>query len=729
MMEEECSFQQISIDRSSQLVRRCITSKSEMAIPHKHLLILLWLSFGFAAHVSAESVTTEVDNSVERHLEALQELAETSGKTKLDQQFLSALRKLEARTKEPKKKAAIQSEINRVTEPGFPSERPLSEFEDLARYQKVYDASIQPIREQVADQLSRINESTRARLEVIAKKASGEERAMVFAILRERFEDLSDQSPAPESSQTKGNTLFRFSVLQEQLEPPTPRLVVPVIASKDEIPSAIELKAQAREAEMTVGMRLPPDTMNLEAPAISRTLLIYSGTGEDEEIAGTITLRGIEAKQTQNSEGETPTLNLELDGGAKLEDGELLILEKEKEFPGLFEIKAGPSTISVRGTQVFLLPENGDVESPKGSVGSNSAVMLVKDGIVQASLNGNPPIEVEEGVESMIDLVSLRGLTAEKIEDFKALDAGDLKYYPGARRWLLTDFDASSGEGLGPLVHFNQPVSPGGNLGNCATKSGPPIGGGFLPALTLSFPPTSASLYRYLSFDLRIINEKGHLVLGRSLWIHCGEGNPSDENAIFYELDAKELIDLNDGNEPLWIRVFVDLWNEADEPPELSAYLAAISFLTKGSLTIDNIALTTERPEGSREASVIRSFRDFPPIEREGEPSLMFATQRKVDESLFNITESSLKRAPERAHLGLLTQSGGSQAEQWFDEHIGQGKEWAKWQPPGSFSQLKLDEIYALRRTLKRLVQDGSNEIAVDLNPIHILGLLSCSEF
>lgn len=665
---------------------------------------------GFSQNEPAELLAL-----LKKHDEAIRSLEADSGKTKLDQQYLGALRRLAANTADPNQLALINAEMKLVSKPGF-LKRPAAGFEKLARFQKVYNASLEPIRNQTSAEIEQLNDRLKALLQKLAEKSAGADRDAVVAVIRSRFDAAAEMPappPQPGGDPARKNSLLSFSVLQDQYEPPKPRLIVPVLASFEDLSAAREVQMTSRLAGSEVGSVLPAAAGKLEAPGISRTLLIYTGEGDNRKVAGSLLLRGIEPKRTVGGDAGSPDLLLEIDPAAAqapaMKDGQLLILRKEKEYPGLFEIKAGPSTISVRGTQVFLLGKNADVSSPRSAGGESAPVLLVKDGKVQvADAGAGNAVAVGEGSERMIRLRTKDALPAAQATKIDALYEEEMRYYPNAKSWLLADFEAAD-DGTGPLVHWNLPLSEGGNPSKCIT-SGLETGA---KALVLSFPPTVGYHYRYLTFDLKCLADYSDddRRYDSVQWICFSNGDPSDESALHYELGERH----SD-----FETVCIDLWaTDGSWKHRLPKELAAISFCAVGTLfSIDNVALSRFRNPDARQLEVKRMFHDFPPRKSGAAMTSLFWAQRYFDEHYLKVG-----RAPKHVRFNRVTnEEETEQLAEWFDREVTPGISWADGNSsatgPGYASTL---HYQAMRQLMKRSVERGCEELAIDLTPRELL--------
>lgn len=724
-------------------------------------LFLIGVISVFAFIIHAQSDPSELSELLKKHEQAIRSLETKSGKARLDQQFLGALRKLASESTNPSEKARVESAIDLVSKPGFPQLPAAADFAKLARLLKVYAASLEPIRSKAGPNLKRLDAQLKKLLEQMADKSTGTSRDAVLAVIRKRFGEVTGMAVTQSKPTPKGDstgTLFRFSVLQEQLEPPKPRLVVSTIASTEDLSGTLEGKSAVELAERVVGTELPLVDGKLEAPGISRTLLIYSGDGEERKVAGTILLRGTELQLDNRGGTDTaPELRLELGKGTdkpKMKSGQLLILQKEKDFSGLFKIKAGPSTISVRGTQVFIMPENGDVDSPQGAGGDQAAVMLVRDGVVQAELNGGAPVPIEKGSENMVDLLTLKRLPADLRTKLGAVYDNKLKYYPGPTRWLVTDFDAD-GDGFGPLVDCS---SPRGKIAN-ERKRDPEnysllLGGN--GSVTLSFPPVDLEHFRYLKFDA-FWEGKGK----SRLIVYCGNGDLSDQNVLFYDLGRDydshshtiKLPDPKGGTKNgtrFWYPIVIDLWGKTGELKSmLPSNISAISihntpYYTKNEdlskirrtnsiKSIDNVefvaSINASDPEDRSSAILYRTFQDSPPrsgdYHNSSDGASLFRRQREMENAIF---QDEYTRAPERVHLvhEVHLQKGTSpQVIEWFDEHISGGENWARHFHENMPGKLFGPSVNILRQKARHLVANGCKELAIDLYPTDILALVS----
>ncbi len=716
-----------------------------------HLLMSNWAIYRYinlllltacVAIVSVLIVSNGQDSSVlEEELAsyegAIRQLEGKSGKSKLRSQYLIRLEDLVERTHLPDEKLLLEAEIQYAKQAGFPK-RSHQTFADLKRLQAIYDSALASIHEQSGPEFGSLNDAFRAKLVQLIISASDPERVRIQAELEKRF---GKASPAIPSSKPSGrSSLLRFSVLQEQRNLP-PEKSVHLLAfpqDRDEL-NALLSAADEGDFDTSVGEDLPEDTKVLEVPGVSRTLLIYSGDGESREIHGSITIQGKAAVDLEPAEGES-SLRLKIGNEGRpltLDGGEVFILEKEEKAAGTFEVKAGTSTISVRGTEVYLLPKSGELDhtrskrsADQGFRKDEETVLLVRDG--QVAVEGGPhPQGALVGDLEAISLQSGSKLPGGFERDPYAKTYTDhLKYYPRADGWLVADFDSGYREGLGPMVEclgwVDELMEPEarnvrlhGNPGQAFDLPQTHHKFGYNEMLVLSFPPVDGNHYRYLSFDFchftgtELVKGSSPYQPGdiRPLWIYVGEMSLGDPDARTIKVSGDSL---STEKAMEWKRGVIDLWavNATGQAVPEEILETIVMYSSGRHLLIDNVELLRDKPDAEvLELEVAQEMRSYMPMMIASYGSTYSGGEYGFigwgDDNMFRSIANLYENQSENGK---------------FSETVIKGFNDGRRKGTPSFSP---EEIHIMVETCRQYIMNGSGSLSVDLSPTDIYTLVA----
>ena len=658
---------------------------------------------------------------IAKHAEAVRKLEERAGAEKLRNSYSAHLRKLLESEKDPEKLDQIKVELIGLELSKSP-EHSEELFPKLERLRKIFDDGIERVSQETEPDRKRLDTALEASLKELASTASPEDKPAILAALKKRFPNSDDSIPTSSPGKTPETdselSLISFSVLQEQPIPVKPTLTVPVVKTVEEFENLpVTYESVEEDAAQMVGTVLDADVKTLAAQGISRSLLIYSGEGENRKAIGSLVMQGDASLEV--GESSKTELILETPGNKqqppRMKDGDILLLQKQKEAPGTFIIKAGPSTISVRGTEAFLIPKSAEVAAVierQNNAPEEEASLLVTNGTVEVSgtqglLKDKPPIEVKD--KGMLGMVSLARMASffEQTEYAKAYN-DHLQYYPTSSRWLLG----------GENVKFTAT-----SLRTSSREYEPYRG-----QAIISFAPTDARHYRYLTFDWKGSDHKdAHWGEIEVFW---GSAAPDDCSCLHFRVRNPDIMNSNSGK--IEGKVVIDLWGKEGELlPEHGPVIDTLTLTCKkNAFAINSIELWSEGKVPWPVTPNVEAFRTVPIYQTlEDEVLTIFSDTSETREYIGELNRH-LEQGIKKIHIFTNTPVSSNFVERSYGgKYQNQTPDagWALLSTTSSytFSKSIHDNHGKLLLSLKHAIAKGADEINIHISPILAKGILS----